>query len=168
LPSLSPASLVAVAIARVVDVTVAINLVAAACPPPLSPLLLPLKPSLSLSHSTLVTNTIALTLFIAHHPYCHCHCLPTLALFVTCSHCKLIVVFISSADRGGLGHPFAPPIQQAADSSNVARVLSFDAFAFFASNAGAPTTAPGIGADGFTHLYCQLGGAFMVSQHVTI
>jgi hypothetical protein len=33
------------------------------------------------------------------------------------------------------------------DLSNVAKALSFDAFAFFATNIGAPMTIPGIGAD---------------------
>jgi hypothetical protein len=64
-----------------------------------------------------------------------------------------------------LGHPFAPLIQQTADSSNVAKALSFDASAFFATNAGTPTTAPGVGTDSFAHLYRRLGGAFKVSQH---
>jgi hypothetical protein len=49
---------------------------------------------------------------------------------------------------GGLGPSFAPPIQQTADSFNVAGALSFDIFAFFATDAGKPKTAPGIGADG--------------------
>jgi hypothetical protein len=48
-------------------------------------------------------------------------------------------------DGGGLGPSFAPPIQQTANLSNVVGALSFDAFAFFPTNAGAPTTAPGMG-----------------------
>jgi hypothetical protein len=67
-----------------------------------------------------------------------------------------------------LGHPFAPPIQQTVDSSNIARALSFEAFAFFATNVGAPMTAPGIGTDSFAHLYLRLGGAITVSQHMMI
>jgi hypothetical protein len=39
---------------------------------------------------------------------------------------------------------------------NINGALSFNAFAFFANNAGAPTAALGIGADGITHLYCWL------------
>ncbi len=49
---------------------------------------------------------------------------------------------------GGLGSSFAAPIQWTADSSNIAGALSFDAFAFVATNAGTPTTAPGVGTDG--------------------
>jgi hypothetical protein len=66
--------------------------------------------------------------------------------------------FISPVDWGGLEPSFAPPIQRTADSSNVKGVQSFDAIAFFATNAGAPMTAPGIVADGITHLYHRLGG----------
>jgi hypothetical protein len=50
-------------------------------------------------------------------------------------------------DVGGLRPSYAPPVQQTADSSNVAGELSFDTFAFFPTNAGMPTTAPGIGTD---------------------
>jgi hypothetical protein len=57
----------------------------------LLPSLLPPKPSLSSSHSTLVTNAIArfipLALFVTRHPYPHRHHLATLTLFDTCSHC---------------------------------------------------------------------------------
>jgi hypothetical protein len=54
------------------------------------------------------------------------------------------------------------------DSSNVTRALSFDAFAFFATNVGTPMPAPGIGADSFAYLYRWLGSVFMVSHHETI
>jgi hypothetical protein len=50
-------------------------------------------------------------------------------------------------DVGGLGPSFAPPIQWTSVLSNVAGALSFDAFAFFATDAGVPTTAPGVGTD---------------------
>jgi hypothetical protein len=50
-------------------------------------------------------------------------------------------------DRGGLGPSFAPPIFRTVDLSNVAGALSFSASAFFATNAAAPTTTPGIVAD---------------------
>jgi hypothetical protein len=90
LPSLSPASLITVAINHVVAVTVAIALVAINHLPPSLPLHLPPKPSLSLSHSTLIANAIArfipLALFVTRHPYPHRHCLAVLTLFVTCSH----------------------------------------------------------------------------------
>jgi hypothetical protein len=43
---------------------------------------------------------------------------------------------------------FAPPIQRTVDLSNVAGALSFNAFAFFATNVGAQMTALGIGAGG--------------------
>jgi hypothetical protein len=36
--------------------------------------------------------------------------------------------------------------------------LSFDAFTFFATNTGMPTTAPGIATDRIAHLYYPLGG----------
>ncbi len=42
---------------------------------------------------------------------------------------------------GGFGPSFAPPIQQTAESSNVAGALSFDTFIFFATNAGASVLA---------------------------
>jgi hypothetical protein len=84
LPSSSPASPVTVAINHVVAVTVAISLVAVNHLPPSLPLLLPPKPLLSLSHSTLVTNAIArfipLALFVARHPYPHRHRLAALTL----------------------------------------------------------------------------------------
>jgi hypothetical protein len=58
--------------------------------PPSLPSLLPLKPSLSSWHSTLVADAAALfvplALFVARHPYPHRHRLAALALFVTCSH----------------------------------------------------------------------------------
>jgi hypothetical protein len=85
LPSLLPASLVTITIAHVVAVAIAIALIAVACPPPSSPLLLPLLPSPSSSH-LLVADAIALfvplTLFITRHPYPRCHPLAVLALFV--------------------------------------------------------------------------------------
>jgi hypothetical protein len=88
---LSPASLVTVAVTHVVAVTVTIALVAINRLPPSLPLLLPPKPSLSLSHdSTLVANSIAhlipVALFVTHHPYPHHHRLAALTLFVTCSY----------------------------------------------------------------------------------
>jgi hypothetical protein len=90
LSSLLPASLVTVAINHVVAVTVAIVLVAVNCLPPSLPSLFPPKPSLSLSHSTLVANAITrfipLALFVTRHPYPHRHRLAALTLFVTCSH----------------------------------------------------------------------------------
>jgi hypothetical protein len=90
LPSSSPASLVTVAINHVVAVTVAIALVAVNRLPPSLPTLLPPKPSLSLSHSTLVANAIArfipLALFVTCHHYPHRHRLAALTLFFTCSH----------------------------------------------------------------------------------
>jgi hypothetical protein len=92
MPSSSPASLVTVAITHVVAVTITITLLVTVNRlPPSLPSLLPLKPSLSLSHSTLVVNAIArfitLALFVTHHPYPHRHRLVALTLFVTCSHC---------------------------------------------------------------------------------
>jgi hypothetical protein len=88
---LSPASLVTITITHVVAVDVAIALVAVNRLPPSLPSLLPPKPSLSLSHSTLVANAIArftpLALSVTRHPYPYRHCLATLTLFVTCSHC---------------------------------------------------------------------------------
>jgi hypothetical protein len=89
---LLPASLVTVAIAHVVAVTVAFALVTINRLPPSLPLLLPPKPLLSLLHSTLVTNGITrfipLSLFVTRHrhPYPHHHRLSALTLFVTCSH----------------------------------------------------------------------------------
>jgi hypothetical protein len=90
LPSLSPASLIAITIAHVVAVaitiTIAIALVALTRPPPLLPLLSLLSPLPLSSHTTLVNDAIALfialALFITCHPYCLCHPLATLALFV--------------------------------------------------------------------------------------
>jgi hypothetical protein len=99
LPSLLPVPLVTVAIARVVYVTVTIALVAIACPSPSLPLLLPPKPMPSLFHSTLAANAIAL--LVACHPYCRHYCLSAFALFVTCSHHQLIVVFHLSRGRKG-------------------------------------------------------------------
>jgi len=73
-----------------VAITIAIALVAINHLPPSLPLLLPPKPLLSSSHSTLVDNAIArfipLTLFVTLHPYPHQHCLVALTLFITCSH----------------------------------------------------------------------------------
>jgi hypothetical protein len=34
---------------------------------------------------------VPLALFVTRHPYPHCHCLAALALFITCSHCQMIV-----------------------------------------------------------------------------
>jgi hypothetical protein len=89
LPSSSPASLVTVAINHAVAVTVVIALVAVNRLPPSLPSLLPPKPSLSSSHSTLVANSIArfipLALFVTR-PYPHRHRLAALTLFVTCSN----------------------------------------------------------------------------------
>jgi len=83
----SPASLVTITIIHFFAFTAAIALVAVNCLPPSLTLLLPLKPSLSSSNSTLITNTITrfipLTLFITRHPYPH---LAALNLFNTCSH----------------------------------------------------------------------------------
>ncbi len=93
---------------------------------------------------------------------------PFIDVLHTCTHCYLIIVFLFSRGWGGLGPSFAPPIQQTADSSNVAGALSFDAFAFFATNAGTPTIALGVGADRIAHLYHRLGSAFTVSQHAVI
>jgi hypothetical protein len=91
LPSLLPASLFAIAITHIVAFTITITLVVINHPPPLSPSLLPPKPLLSLSHSTLVADAVALfvalALFATRHSYPHCHCLATLPPFVTCSHC---------------------------------------------------------------------------------
>jgi hypothetical protein len=74
----------------VVAVTVAIALVAVNRLPPSLPSLLPTKPSLSSSHSTLVANAITrfipLALFVTRHPYPHRHSLADLTLFVTCSY----------------------------------------------------------------------------------
>jgi hypothetical protein len=85
-----PASLVTTTITHVVAVAIAIARVAVNRMPPLLPLLLPPKPSLSLLHPTLVANTIArfipLALFVTRHPYPHRHRLSALTLFVTCSH----------------------------------------------------------------------------------
>jgi hypothetical protein len=90
LPSLSPASLVTITITHLVAVTIAITLVTVNHLPPLLPSLLPAKPSLYSSHSTLVANAIArcipLALFITRHSYPHRHCLAAFTLFVTCSH----------------------------------------------------------------------------------
>jgi hypothetical protein len=76
-PCLSPTSLVSIAITHIVAITVAIALVTIDRLPPLLPLLLPPKPSLSLLHSTLVANDIALfvtlAVFITRHPYPHHH-----------------------------------------------------------------------------------------------
>jgi hypothetical protein len=55
----------------------AIALVAIACLPPLSPLLLLPLPLPSLLHTTLVADTMAhaaLALFVNRHPHCHHHC----------------------------------------------------------------------------------------------
>jgi len=75
-----------VAITHIIAITVVIALVAVNCLPPSFPLLLPPKPLLSLSHSTLVANSIArfipLTLFVTRHPYSHCHRLAALSLFI--------------------------------------------------------------------------------------
>jgi hypothetical protein len=83
-----PTSLVTIAITHIVAVTIAIALVAVNHLPPLLPLLLLPKPTLSLSHSTLVADAIALfialALFVTRHPYPHCHCLATLAVW--CMH----------------------------------------------------------------------------------
>jgi hypothetical protein len=49
--------------------------------------------------------------------------------------------FTYPVDVGGLGPSFAPPIQRTAESSYVAGALSFDAFTFFTTNAGALTLA---------------------------
>jgi hypothetical protein len=90
LPSSSPVSLVTITITHVITVAVAITLVTINRLPPSLPSLLPPTPSISLSHSTLVANTITrftpLTLFVTRHPYPHRHRLATLTLFVTCSH----------------------------------------------------------------------------------
>jgi hypothetical protein len=88
---LPPASLVTVAITHVFTVAIAIALlVTVNCLPPSLPSLLPPKPSLSLSHSTLdanaITHFIALVLFVTCHPYPHRHHLVPLTLFITCSH----------------------------------------------------------------------------------
>jgi hypothetical protein len=92
---LPPASLITVAITHVVAVTVTVTiaLVAVNRLAPLLPSLLPPKPSLSSSHSTLVANAIArfipLALFVTRHPYPHSHHLATLTLF---SHMLLPLV----------------------------------------------------------------------------
>jgi hypothetical protein len=80
LPFLLPATLVPITIAHIVAVAVIIALVAVACLPPSLSLLLPPLSLPSLLHATLVANAIAL--FVACHPYCHCHRLNTLALFI--------------------------------------------------------------------------------------
>ncbi len=69
LPSLLPASFVAVAIAHV-------DAIAVACLPPLLPSLLPWLPLPSLLHDTFVAITlaaIAITLFVVRHPHCSHH-----------------------------------------------------------------------------------------------
>jgi hypothetical protein len=87
---LSPASLVTIAITHVIAIIVAIALVAVNRLPPSLPSLLPPKPLLSSSHSTLVANAItrfiALVLFVTHHLFSHRHRLAALTLFLTCSH----------------------------------------------------------------------------------
>jgi hypothetical protein len=89
LPSLLPTSLVAIAIAHdvAVAITVAIILDAVTCLPPLLPSLVPPAPLPFLWHTTLIANAITLfvplALFFAHHPYCRCHRLAALALFLT-------------------------------------------------------------------------------------
>jgi hypothetical protein len=90
---LSPASLITVTITHVVAVTVTIALVAVNRLAPLLPSLLPPKPSLSSSHSTLVANAIACfitrALFVTRHPFPHRHHLAALTLF---SHMLLSLV----------------------------------------------------------------------------
>jgi hypothetical protein len=85
---LSPTSLIT--ITHIIAVAITIALVVVNHLPPLMPLLLPPKSSLSSLHSTLIANAIArfipLTLFITRHPYPHRHRLIALTLFVTCSH----------------------------------------------------------------------------------
>jgi hypothetical protein len=75
-----------------------------------------------------------------------------------------LMFFISPMDGGGLGLSFAPPIQQTADSSNVARALSFNPFAFFATNADMPMTVLGIGPDGIA--FATTAGAAMTAVGV--
>ncbi len=107
--------------------------------------------------STLSPSTLPLPSHLPL-PCCPCPLRHMLPLLVDC--CFL--------DGGGLGPSFAHLIQQTMDSSNVTGSLSFNAFAFFATNLGAPTNAPGVGADRISHLYYWLGGAFTVSQHAEI
>jgi hypothetical protein len=183
LPFLLPITLVAIAITHVVAIAIAITIVAVACPPPLSQLLLPPSPLPSLWNPTLLASAnalfVALALFITHHLYCRHHCLAALTLlFVTAliiqrmlSHSLLpavmvvwlltlssqppptfetsianwLLFFNSPMNKGGFGPSFAPPIQQTANSSNVAGALPFNAFTFFATNPAALTTALGVG-----------------------
>jgi hypothetical protein len=92
-----PASLVTIDIIHAIAITIAIALFAVNRLPPSLPSLLPPKPSLSSSHSIHVANAIAcfipLALFVTCHPYPHRHRLAAVTLFVTCSHCLLIVFF---------------------------------------------------------------------------
>jgi energy-coupling factor transporter transmembrane protein EcfT len=101
----SPATIVAIAIAlaaiaiafslpaTLITVTIALatlTLALSVAHQPHHQSLLPPKPSLSLSHSTLAANAITrfipLALFVTRHPYPHRLRLAALALFVTCSH----------------------------------------------------------------------------------
>jgi hypothetical protein len=72
LPSLSSTSLVAITITYIFAFAVAITHVTVDCPAPLSPLLLPPSSSPSSSHATLVANAMAraaFALFVSHCPH---------------------------------------------------------------------------------------------------
>jgi hypothetical protein len=95
---LSPSSLVPVAIAHVVDIVIAIALVAVAHPPPL---LLPLT---TLSHATLIANAMALAnsaLFAARHLIAVTIALATLALFIAGLIIRrMLSLFVVALHRG--------------------------------------------------------------------